>query len=423
MQKEKRSLKKYGYLPVIVGLCFLMILVGLGFCSSNRSIYLAPITEALGIKRSLFTLSDTIRFITTAVVTMFFGSMVNRFGMKKLIVAGLVCLILCMCCYVYTDQVWGFWIGSVFLGTGLSWTTTTMVGCVINKWSKKNQGTIIGAILSANGLGSALATQIVSPLIYEEGNPFGYRNAYKLIMVLLIIVCVLMLLFFKEKKEETYESDAESGKAADKDDKVAASGRRVWQLPYFIPVAVCIFLTGFVLQGIGGGGIGSAHMQDVGLDPVYIAATVSIHSLGVAGFKFLAGVLYDRFGIKMITTVCDVAAVISFLLLAFVADTDYGKSLAMIYAVISAVALPLETVMMPIFAGALFDKRDYNKILGMFVSINMAGFSLGAPIINAAYDATGSYRGVLLICGAVMVGVTICFQYIMRVAKKEEKTV
>lgn len=423
MQKEKWSLKKCGYLPVIIGLCYLMLLVGLGFVSSNRSIYLAPITEALEIKRSLFTLSDTIRFITTAVVTVFFGSMVKRFGMKKLIVAGLISLTVCMCCYAYADKVWGFWIGSVFLGIGLSWTTTTMVGCVINKWSTKNQGTIIGAILSANGLGSAIATQIVSPLIYEEGNPFGYRNAYKLIIVLLLVVCVLMVLFFNDKREEKEETVPERETADRKDRNAAVSDRQVWQLPCFIPVAVCVFLTGFVLQGIGAGGIYSAHMNDVGLDPAYVSITVSIHSLALAGAQFFAGALYDRFGIRLITTLCDVAAVISFVLLVLVADNAYGKSLAMIYAVISAVALPLETVMKPIFTDALFDKKDYDRVLGMLVSVNVVGFALGSPLINVAYDVTGSYRGVLLICGAVMVGVTICFQYIMRVAKKEEKTV
>ena len=56
MHEEKWNLKKYGYLPIIIMLCFLMIFVGLGFCSTNRSIYLAPITEALDIKRSMFSM-------------------------------------------------------------------------------------------------------------------------------------------------------------------------------------------------------------------------------------------------------------------------------------------------------------------------------------------------------------------------------
>ena len=419
MKKEKWSLKKYGYLPIIISLCFLMILVGLGFCSSNRSLYLAPITEALGIKRSMFSISDSFRFVTTAIVNLFFGTLVSKFGTKKLIGAGFVSLILCMLCYAYTNHVWGFWIGSIFLGIGLSWTTTTMVGCVVNKWCKEKHGTIMGAVLAANGLGSALATQIVSPIIYEEGNAFGYRNAYKLIVVLLLITGGLIMLFYKEKPEEAGEKTAGKKHGGAKGGDVSLANGGIKQTSYFYLVAICIFMTGFVLQGIGG--ISSAHMKDVGLDAAYIATMVSFHSLALAGFKFLSGVLYDKFGLRVITTVCDVAAVVAILSLAFVTDTMYGKGLALVYAVISSLALPLETVMLPIFARSLFDKTSYNKILGIFVSVNTAGYALGSPVMNAVYDATGSYKSALLICCTVMIAITIGFQYIMKIAKEDKK--
>lgn len=45
--------KKFDPKWLTIGACFLMVFVCLGFCSSSKSIYLAAITEALGIKRSL----------------------------------------------------------------------------------------------------------------------------------------------------------------------------------------------------------------------------------------------------------------------------------------------------------------------------------------------------------------------------------
>ena len=83
----------YDYKWVIVALCFLMIFIGLGFCSSNKSLYLSAITEALGIKRSAFSIGDSCRYVATAIINIFFGTLVNKFGMKKLIAAGFVCLI------------------------------------------------------------------------------------------------------------------------------------------------------------------------------------------------------------------------------------------------------------------------------------------------------------------------------------------
>ena len=55
----------------VVAACFCMICVCLGFCSSNKSLYLTAITEALGIKRSLFSVSDSCRYVATALVNLF----------------------------------------------------------------------------------------------------------------------------------------------------------------------------------------------------------------------------------------------------------------------------------------------------------------------------------------------------------------
>ncbi len=86
--------KKRGanYNWVIVGLCFLMVFTGLGFCSSTRSLFVVPVTEALGVERSLYSFNDTFRYVATAIVNIFFGSLINKFGAKKLICAGFISL-------------------------------------------------------------------------------------------------------------------------------------------------------------------------------------------------------------------------------------------------------------------------------------------------------------------------------------------
>ena len=106
-----------------------------------------------------------------------------------------------------------FYIGNFLLGVGLSWTTTAMVGCVVNTWCKEKKGTIMGAVLAANGLGGATAIQIVGPII--ESGVWGYRTAYRLVALVLLIVAVLILLFFREnpKGQEKTEIVVEKKKA------------------------------------------------------------------------------------------------------------------------------------------------------------------------------------------------------------------
>ena len=114
-QEGKRALN---YKWVVVASCFVMIFVCLGFCSSIKPLVLAPITEALGIKRSVYAVNDCLRYITTAIVNVFFGALVARFGARRLVAAGFLCLTASAFCYALAPNVYVFYIGGILLGAG-----------------------------------------------------------------------------------------------------------------------------------------------------------------------------------------------------------------------------------------------------------------------------------------------------------------
>ena len=407
----------FDYKWVIVALCFLMVFTCLGFCSSNKSLYLSAITEALGIKRSAFSIGDSCRYVATSVINIFFGTLVNKFGTKKLIAAGFLCLIGSCVMYIIGTNIIYFYIGGCLLGVGLSWTTTTMVGAVIGKWCKENKGTIMGAVLAANGLGGALAAQIVSPIIYEEGNAFGYRNAYALVAVILLVVGTLIVALFRENPPGHDGAPIVHKKKSRGQSWVGIEYEKAVKKPYFYCAAICIFLTGLILQGING--VAAAHMKDIGLDAGYVATVLSIHSLALAGFKFLTGLFYDKFGLRITMTICDITSVIVMVVLAMMTNSHLGMVLAMVYGIFSSLSLPLETIMLPIFAGDLFGEKSFNKILGLFVSINTAGYAVGAPMTNWVFDKFGTYKPMFLVCAVAMAVVTIVFQFVISASHKD----
>lgn len=411
--------KKLEYKWVVVALCFLMILTTLGFCSSNKALYLSAITEALQIPRASFSLGDSIRFITTAVVNMFFGKLVRKFGTKKLIGAGFLSLICFAVLYATSDSIWTFYLGSVFLGMGFSWTSTTMVGWVVGKWCKENKGTIMGAVLAANGIGGAVAAQIISPIIYQEGNLFGYRNAYWMVACILFCVGTLIMIFYKEKPPEAGDHIPHAKK---KNRGQSWTGLDITELkrkPYFWCSLFCIFLTGLILQGING--VSAAHMRDTGLDTAYVATVLSVHSLVLTAVKFLIGVTYDKLGLRFTMTVCDVAAFFAMIALALTSASKLGAIAAMGYGIVSCIALPLETVMLPIFAGDLFGERSYDKTLGLFVSVNTAGYAVGAPLTNWFFDRFGTYTPMFFVCAILMAVVTVVSQFNVTASQKIKK--
>ena len=268
-----RLTEKSWYKWVIAAVSFLMIFTGLGFCSSSKDLYLSAITEAWDIERSSFSLNDSIRFISTAVINLFFGALVAKLGAKKLILCGLASLIGSCLVYSFAQTIGMFYVGGALLGIGMAWTSTTIVGYVVGKWFKEKKGTVMGIILASNGFGAAVAIQIVAPII--EKSALGYQNAYRLIALLLFCVAVLVLVLFKDAPKGYVETGKPGGKKkpARGDSWVGMTFSEAVKKPYVYVAALCIFLTGACLQGVVG--IKSANLKDVGLGD-FVAPVASI---------------------------------------------------------------------------------------------------------------------------------------------------
>ena len=161
-----------------------------------------------------------------------------------------------------------------------------------------------------------------------------------------------------------------------------------------------------------------AAMRDMGLSPTYVAFAMSFHSIALAAFKFLTGIIYDKTGLRITMSICSVTASVVMLLLAFVTNSPMGMAIAMIYSIFSSLALPLETIMLPIYAGDLFGDRSYEQALGIFVAVNVAGYALGTPLVNLCYDALGTYKLALIVCAIIMAIVTLTMQIVISKAHK-----
>ena len=414
--------KKLNYQWVIVVTCFIMEFVALGFCSSNKSLYLGAMTEALNIPRSLFSINDSIRFITSAVLNLFFGTLIHKLGARKMVAFGFAALIASMQIYAHANNVFVFYIGGCLLGLGLAFCTTTMIGSIIRRWIKENTGTILGFVLAANGLGGALAAQIVTPIIYEEGNPFGYRNAYNLVTVILVVTGILAVLFLRNQpKDDPSPAPTHHKKKPRGGGWVGISYEDARKKPYFYVALVGIFLTGMVLQGVNGAS--AAHMKDVGLDAGYVATVLSLHSIALMVFKFSTGVMYDKWGLRVTMIICDIAALVVMVFLALVSNTPEGMVYAMIYGILSSLALPLETIMLSLIATDLFGNKSFDKILGIIAALNTLGYAVGAPLMNFCYDAFGTYVPFIWVCVGIMAVVAIMYQAVITAAAKERNKV
>ncbi len=420
MNEEKTAPKKrrFDYSFVILALCFLMVMVSLGFASSTKSLFPDEIARALEVDRTLVSFNESLRYISTAIVNLFFGALIAKFGPKKLIIAGFLALTTSMILYSTANSLWLLYLAGALLGVGFSWTTTTMVGYVVGIWANKNKGMIMGAILASNGLGGAIAIPLVGGLIHPEVIG-SYRAAYRLIAAVLFVTMIVLLIFFRDKPKNAETLPISEKKKARGRDWEGIPFSTAVRRPTFWLTLTSVFLSGMILQGVSE--VAVMHMKDVGLDYGAIMGMLSFGSLLLAASKFLTGFLYDRFGLRLTTGFCMAVAVIAACCLALLRNDSFGYVLAIIYVIISRFALPLETVMVPLYASDLFGQKDFAKVLGIFVSANVTGYALGAPILNLCYDLFGTYAPALYVFAALMLGNLIMTQIVVKHAHKNEQ--
>ena len=119
-----------------------------------------------------------------------------------------------------------------------------------------------------------------------------------------------------------------------------------------------------------------------------------------------------------ILLICELSAAAAIGLLAAASPEASGKAAAFGYALTSPMAMPLETVMLPLITADLFGEHSYEKMLGIMVSINTAGYALSTPLTNLCYDKLGTYVPALTALMILMIIVLILFLFVLRDAAR-----
>lgn len=413
------SLKKtrLDYKWVVLVVCFFMEFLCLGFCSSNAGLYTKAVTEALEIKRSVYSLSTSIRYAVQVITALYFGTLVGKFGVKKMAVAGLVSLTASVVMRACASQVYQLYIGGALWGVGIVFSGGTMAGTIVRRWFHQDVGKYTGIVMSANGIGGAIASQIITPII-NNGEVFGYRKAYWLSAAISLAITVLVLVFLREHPQDGPAIQDVSGKKKPKGNVWAGMEyKEIRKKPYFYAAAALVFLTGISLQSIGN--VSIVYMSDVGLPSGFIATTATVSSLCLAFSKVLVGTTYDKKGLRFAITMCQICAIAAFLLKVFLTNSVTGKVLAMTATVLATVAQPLETVIIPLMTGDLFGSNSYNKVLGVLMAMNSLGLCLGSPLGDLYFDIFGTYKPCFWFFAGIMVLVLIAYRFVIRAAYKD----
>jgi predicted MFS family arabinose efflux permease len=335
---------------------------------------------------------------------------VAKLGARMMLVAGIAMLGLSQVLLAGAQDLAPIYAGGLLIGLGLGCASTTAVSYVVNKWFTRNRGTVLGAILALSGIGTAVSTALLRPVIQSERSVFGFtgwRTAYWISAVATFALIFLVLLLYRSAPERTAEERLPEKKRGR--DWSGVEWKQVLKTPSFYLICFCVILGSGAAMAVYNSV--AAHLEDVGLDSAVITRVMSVSSILLFVAKLLSGVIYDRFGLLTATLSSDLAAIVAFLLLAAAGTSD---TCAVLGELLLPFCLPIATVLLPLLASDLYGEKSVTQVTGVFLSVNYVGYAVGGVVINRAFDLARSYIPILFVFAGLMVLVTVLIAVLIR---------
>ena len=382
---------------------------------NNNGLFLLPVSEALGISRSEYSLAMIPLNLCAFFMVMLSGPLYLRLGYGKMTALALPLVAAGFLVLSVSRGIGGLLLGATLVGISTGFCGISVINRVIDSWFSRHRGLVWGAVASATGVGGSLCCVALSKVMEQN----GWRGAYLLAMILVSLLLLINLCFVRGKPEQLGVVPYGAGAPMKQSSQPTAGAFQGYvfstllRKPFFYGVVVAQTLTFFCLCLPPM--ILVAHMRDCGLTEAQAVGVQSTYMLALAVAKIICGWLTDAIGIRKTMLLCLVCGAVSTWLLSDVTGVVGAVAVVIIF----ALSAPITTVTVPALTMELFGYHSYITAVGVFTSIAYIGNTLGGPIANMIFDAFGSYRDAFRACGFILAAMVVGYLILYRVADVE----
>lgn len=396
-QRVSKQRQDAGGAWLMVIVCLIGISTGpAAFCLASIGLFAGPMAEEFGWSRTQISSAITVMMLCTALSMPLAGKLVDRLGVKQVLVPSVLVLGLCLMTVPLVRSYWQFIAVYVAIGTLAVGSNSVPYMRVLTHWFDRRRGLAIGIAGSGTGLGFAYVPLVTEALVSAHGWRGGYLG-----LGLIMLCFTLPMVAFVLKAQPPARDDAAASDAAEREDAGAAAvagdslaeaarTRTFWSL-----LAVFASLA-FVLYGL------IPHLVpllvDGGMDASAAARTASLFGLATFAGRILIGFLIDRYDARRIASVFFVLSAVGLALLAF----PLPAWTLLVAAVLLGGSLGAEVDMLAYLISRYFGLRCFAQIFGTLFAVVMVTMGLGPAVFGLVFDGTGSYTAILAL------GVPVC---------------
>ena len=364
------------------------LLVGAGAINVFAfGVFLKPVTQDLHVGREFFSTGLILTSILTALGTLPLGTLLDRWGVRRVLVVGLILYSLGVAAYALmtaapTMMYLAFGLAGIFGCIG----SPVPYGVAISLWFDRLRGLAIGVAMAGVGLGVAIVPQIAEFYIRH----FGWRTAYLMLALTVFVIAWLpVALFVREPsaKDAARQSDISiQGELPGMAAREALLGSwRFWALTIAFFVAI-MAINGTLTHIV-------AFLTDRGIPLSVATGTLSAAGLALIAGRIISGWCIDRLFAPYVAIGFFIIPMVGIALLA----SGAGGMVPLAGAILCGLGVGAEVDIMAFMVSRYFGLKAYGTIYAVMFAVFSFAQGFGASIAGWSYDHYHSYHPAFMI--------------------------
>lgn len=358
-----------------------------------------PLTNTLGWTRSEFSFAFLLQVIIGLVAGPFFGRLIDQYGPRRIILAGLPVAVSGLSFLGLVGQpIWQWWALVVFQGLAMAPVLPVAWMAVVVPHFQVNRGLALAVTLAGVGLGAAVWPVLGSFVM----SGLGWRATFPVLAGGWGLIVFSLAFFLLKEQTKDHDGDSEG--------RSNVSFVHALRSPtlLLLTAAGSVFITviyGFNLHLV-------AILKGIGFSLTGAATVAGAAGISAVLGRLLTGLLLDRLPTRPMAIAI---FLLPLLAIALFWNADEPNWVPMVAVILLGLSLGAETDIIAFVASRQLEPRVFASSYAIAASVFGACSALGPFLASLAFDTTRSYQVFFLAsCPAILFGTVLISMVPMR---------
>jgi MFS family permease len=371
--------------------------MGAGLFYASQTLGPNVIAE-LGWTRAMWSSAMAPMLLVSSVTQAFVGAACVRFGVRPVVVSGVLLLGVTSLVLAQIQDLWHFYVAMIFLALANGGIGDVAIGAVVTRWFHRARGLALGIAMVGSNVGAIIFVHVMATLSETR----SWREAVLQVGLGGVAIILPFALFAVREPAKGQGAEAERDAAGESAEEAPSRTlAEAMRRPVFWVFMLTLFT--YALAQLGMANHLVLYLMDEGYTKREAGLALELAvGAGIAA-KLGAGVVALRLTARTALIGNTALLALAFALIPFASNpTALG-----LFGAAFGVATASRDVLFPLLVAQVFGVRYFAQIYGFFMLAYFPGGGLGPIALGHLHDVTGSYEIGFAIVGVLLVVVIL----------------